>query len=401
MLIDDRKTVLKASKKYNNSRNYLLSVYPLRLGKKEMNRKKLLKMIYPNENNASLLNQNEESLAKLLKKDNSSLTAVDYNRFSELFAYQSLLLFKNVDEINDFEDQILNECFDKFNRFSHDILSFGTGGMKVFDFEKSLMRDHDHFYYEPVKAALECIRFFCSDLRILEDQIVTEGLNYAVLKKYLNVAQNFLNEVIMPQHKVFGDCSFSDMRNNPKNDIIERSLIGLDEYIKQETLSLLMAKDGESAKFVLGDEGFFKKDQQPSEFEIRKAKVIEDSGMHLVILGRLRKYNYLSIYSDRLNKSAEIVAVNNWIDFFTGLKQLLFLYATASNKSKPIQMNCGYLLDTITELELEEKDAIKSNAKVNKLQLKIDNTGSLILPTLIKDYTRLINSSVVYSFFTN
>lgn len=400
MLIDDRKTVLKTAKKYNNSRNYLLNVYPLKLGEKEMNRKKLLKMAYPDENNASLLNQNEESLAKLLKKDNGSLTAIDYSRFSKLFAYESLLLFKDIDEINIFENQILNECFDKFNCFIHDSLRCNAGDIEVFSLKKSMMRDHDHFYYEPVKAALECIRFFCSDLRILENQIITEGLNYANLKKYLNVAQNFLNEGVMPQHKVFGKFSFNNMRNDPKNDVFEKSLIGLDEYTKQTTLSLLMARNGESARFVLGDKGFFKKDQNPSEFEIRKAKVIEDSGMHLVILGRFRKYNSLSLYSDKLSKGAEIVAVNNWIDFFTELKQLLFLYATASNKSQLIQMNCSNLLDTIIELEFGEVSATK-NEKMKKLQLQIDNIGSLILPILIEDYTRLINSSVVYSFLTD
>lgn len=407
MLIDQRKVTLKATKHYNNSYNYLITVYPgLKRGKAEFNRKKLQKKTFPNEEDFAL-NHNEESIKKLLKKDNNALTSDEYNSFAPLFDCEPTILFKDVDEINEFEQAILKECFSKLEHCIHDLCRSNVS-IDVPTLKRALMRDHNHFYYEPVLAAIEFTRLFCTDLMMLENDFSEKCFDLVCFKQYLDTAFNFLKENIYPIFKTFGDYSFSYVRKcdgTEINDYVNQTLIGLDDWLKKTILEKLSSKNGKSAFLVLQDGvPVYDTNIKKSKEDIRKAKANENSGMYLTkYLGRYRRYQGLSLYSKKLNKGAEIVAVNNWIDLFSFLKRQVLLHsANFKDKNREndlLDENCDNLLSHIFTYKIECCNFITNYNRQNEILDMVNNVGSDVLPAILQEYINMVNNSVNYELF--
>lgn len=407
MLIDQREKMLETTKHYNNSYNYLLSVYPeLRRGKTQLNRKKLQKKVFPNEEDYSS-NHNEESVKKFLNKKDNSLTADEYSSFVALFDYEPMILFKNIDEINDFEQSIMKECFFKIKYCIHDICR-PNKNIDVLTLKRALMKDRNYFYFEPVRAAIEFARLFCTDLLSLENTFSEKDFDLVCLNQYLDVVFNFLEENMFPLLKTFGKYSFNYIRNHDDTkaeDYVNQVLIGLDDGSRKTILEKLKSKNGESTKLVLKD-GTLSYDEsiEKSEEDIRRAILVENSGMYLTrYMGRYRRYQELSLYSNKLNKGAEIVAVNNWIDLFSYMKKQILLHSAAfedqNQKNDRLGENCDSLLSHISAYKLECCNFFTSYDRQREFLNMIDNIGSAVLPAILQEYIKMVNNSVNYELF--
>lgn len=409
MLIDQRKKTLEATKHYNNSYNYLLNVYPeLKKGKVELNRKKLQKKVFPNEEDYSL-DHNEESIKKLLNKNNNVLTSDEYSCFASLFDCEPMILFKNIDEINYFEQEILKECFSKFKYFIHDLCHLKKN-VDVLTLKRALMRDHNHFYFEPIQSAIQFTRLFCAQLLEFEKHSSKKvSVDIKLLNRYLDMVLNFLKKNIYPIFRTFGRYSFKFIRNNCDHDKIEnyvsQSLVGLDDWSKRTILENLFARGGKSARLVL-DDGIPSYDEsiEKSEKDIREAQLIENSGMYLTkYLGRYRRYQRLSLYSNKLNKGAEIAAVNNWIDFFNLMKQLVLLHSAnfkdKDHENDTLDENCSSFLSYIFVYKIECCNVITTYDRQHKILNMIDNTSTAILPAILQEYIKIANNSVSNELF--
>lgn len=402
MLIDQRETTLEVTKHYNNSYNYLLNVYPeLKKGKAELNRKKLQEKVYPNEEDYEL-SHNEDSVKKLLNKRNNSLTIDEYNSFAPLFDYEPMILFKNIDEVNDFEQAVLKECFGRFKYCIHDLCQTNVN-IDVSTLKRALMRDHDHFYYEPVLVAIELARLLCTNLMVLENDFSEKCFDLEYFKQYLDVVFNFLQENIYPIFKTFGKYSFNYIRKcdgTKVNNYINQTLVGLDDWSTEIVVKKLNLKNGKSARLVLKDGvPFYDTDIKKNEEDIRRAILLENSGMYLIkYLGRYCRYQELSLYSNKLNKGAEIVAINNWIDLFSFLKQQILLHSAnfenTDRENSRLDKECDNLLSHISTYKMECCNFITTNNRQHEILDMINNAGSNILPVILQEYIKMVNNSV-------
>lgn len=416
MIIDHRKVTLKETKHYNNVRNYLLGKDDTKKGDKELDRQKLLELIFPDDiNNSGLVDSDNDRINNWLKSSNNSITAEDYILLSKYFNYDVLILFKNIDEICEFENLVLKACFKKLIDFTKK--KFDDNKFFPTELKKLAAKNSNDFYFQVVESAINFTRLISSKLIMLEQEIDRQGLDVELLQKYLTISLSLINKRIFPNYQVFGDFSFEDARNGKVDDKqIGAALIGLDSFAQTVAKVLIKAKNGESAKFIIDeetDEGFEYKDCDPNKFDVERAKEEEDSGVYLMSLGRFVKYGNLATYSAKWNKSVEIIAVNNWIDLFKSLKNQLLLHSSeyavksrdqqkADNKKGYfIDEECSLLLDCISDYRFYNTSVIKDDRLLESRLKKIDNIGEYVLPILLKEYRELLNSSANPAFFIN
>ena len=212
MIIDHRKTTLAETKHYNNVRNYLLGKDDTKKGNKELDRQKLLELVFPDDiNNSGLVDSDNARINNWLKSSNNSITAEDYVLLSEYFDYDVLILFNNIDEICEFENSVLKACFKKLIDFTKK--KFNDNKFFPIELKKLAAKNSNDFYFQVVESAINFTRLISSKLIMLEQEIDRQGLDVELLQKYLTISLNFINKRIFPKYQVFGDFSFEDARN--------------------------------------------------------------------------------------------------------------------------------------------------------------------------------------------
>ena len=414
LIIDHRKTTLKETKRYNNVRNYLLGKDDTRKGNKELDRQKLLELVFPDDiNNSGLIDSDNDRINNWLKSSNNSITAEDYILLSKHFDYDALIFFRNVDEICEFENSILKACFHKIIDFTRK--KFDEDKFLPIELKRMAVKSPDHFYFQVVESSINFMRLISSKLITLEEEIYYRGLDMKLLQKYLTTSFDLIKTKIFPRYQTWGDFSFKDARNGTINDkrIID-ALAGLDAYTQKDTLATLKAINGESAQFILGNDGNIEKaDWKVNKNEIEEAKLKEDTGMYLTNFGRFLEYNNLSKYHSKWNKSIEIIAVNNWIDLFESLKTQLLLHSSefelkdqiqpdTDNKEEYfIEKKCNFLLFYISSYRFHNISMVDDPRDLNGLLKEIDNTGECVLPILLQEYRNMLNNSVNPAIFTD